>query len=68
MAAVLFFMWWNERKERQATQVKFEKFLEEHADRLLNFAEEYRAAMNNNTNEMTNLKSSVNALLQQPRG
>jgi hypothetical protein len=55
MAAVMFYMWWNERKERVVTQQKLEKYLSDNADRLLKFADEQRTCIGNNTQEMKTL-------------
>ena len=52
LAALLFFMWWTERKDKllahkkaDACAEKHELYLRENADRLLTFSEEQRKAL-----------------------
>tara|TARA_Y100000034_G_scaffold30907_1_gene37784 strand:- start:308 stop:544 length:237 start_codon:yes stop_codon:yes gene_type:complete len=45
LAALLFFLYWTERKERIAAQAELKQFLTHNADRLLEFSEEQRSAM-----------------------
>ncbi len=52
LTALLFFMWWTERKDKLAaikakddTTLKHETYLRENADRLLAFSEEQRTSL-----------------------